>query len=91
MARGAKIWINGKIASVEEAKISLFSHVIHYGTGAFEGIRAYKQTKGGGAVFRLREHMERLEDSIKIMGFEMPYTTDQLIQGALEACTANHF
>ena len=91
MARGTKVWSNGKIIPVEEAKISLFSHVIHYGTGAFEGIRAYKQTKGGGAIFRLREHMERLEDSIKIMGFEMPYTTEQLIQGAIDACKANNF
>jgi len=91
MARGTKVWSNGKIIPVEEAKISLFSHVIHYGTGAFEGIRAYKQTKGGGAVFRLREHMERLEDSIKIMGFEMPYTTAQLVQGAIETCKANNF
>lgn len=91
MARGSKIWLNGKIVSQDEAKISLFSHVIHYGTGAFEGIRAYKQTKGGGAVFRLREHMERLEDSIKIMGFEMTYSTDELVNGAIEACKANQF
>ena len=91
MARGTKVWSNGKIIPVEEAKISLFSHVIHYGTGAFEGIRAYKQTKSDGAVFRLKEHMERLEDSIKIMGFEIPFTTDQLVQGAIEACKANNF
>jgi branched-chain amino acid aminotransferase len=91
MARGTKVWSNGNIIPVEEAKISLFSHVIHYGTGAFEGIRAYKQTKGGGAIFRLKEHMERLEDSIKIMGFEMPFTTEQLVQGAIDACKANNF
>src|ERR1035437_4299421 len=91
MARGTKVWFNGKILPVEEAKISLFSHVIHYGTGAFEGIRAYQQTKGGGAIFRLREHMERLEDSIKIMGFEMQFNTEQLVKGALETCKANNF
>lgn len=91
MARGSKLWLNGKILSVEEAKISLFTHALHYGTGAFEGIRAYKQKNGGGAIFRLREHMERLDDSVKIMGFEMQFTTDQLVQGALEACKANGF
>lgn len=91
MARGSKVWLNGKILSVEEAKISLFTHALHYGTGAFEGIRAYKQKNGGGAIFRLREHMERLEDSVKIMGFEMQFTTDQLVQGALEICKANGF
>jgi branched-chain amino acid aminotransferase len=91
MARGSKIWLNGKILNVEEAKISLFTHALHYGTGAFEGIRAYKQTNGGGAIFRLREHMERLEDSVKIMGFEVPFTTDQLMQAAVDICKANQF
>ncbi len=95
MARGSKVWLNGKVLSVDEARISLFSHVIHYGTGAFEGIRAYKQSygalKGKGAIFRVREHMERLQDSVAIMGFEMPQTVDELVQGAIEACKANQF
>ena len=91
MARGDKIWLNGKILSVEEAKISLFSHALHYGTGAFEGIRAYKQKNGGGAIFRLSEHMERLQDSVKIMGFEIPFTLDEMVQAAIDACKANQF
>ena len=91
MSRGTKVWLNGKVLSVEEAKISLFTHALHYGTGAFEGIRAYKQKNGGGAIFRLREHMERLEDSVKIMGFEIPFSVDQLMAGAIEACKANGF
>jgi len=91
MARGTKIWWNGKIVPEAEARLSLFAHVIHYGTGAFEGIRAYKQKAGGGAIFRLREHMMRLEDSIKIMGFELSQTTDELIQGVLDTCKANNF
>ncbi len=91
MARGDKIWINGTILGVEESKVSLFTHALHYGTGAFEGIRAYRQKKGGGAVFRLREHMERLQDSMKIMGFEIPYSVDQMVEAAIEACKANRF
>ena len=91
MARGSKLWLNGKILAVEDAKISLFSHALHYGTGAFEGIRAYAQKSGGGAIFRLREHMERLEDSVKIMGFEMSMSTQELVQGAIDACKANGF
>ncbi|MBU6154849.1 MAG: branched-chain amino acid transaminase [Bdellovibrionales bacterium] len=91
MARGDKIWLNGKILSVEEAKISLFSHCLHYGTGAFEGIRAYKQKTGGGAIFRLREHMERLQDSVKIMGFEIPFTLDEMVRAAIDSCKANQF
>jgi branched-chain amino acid aminotransferase len=91
MARGNKVWLNGKVLNVEEAKISLFTHALHYGTGAFEGIRAYKQQKGGGAIFRLRDHFERLEDSAKIMGFEIPYSVDEMMKGAVEACRANNF
>jgi branched-chain amino acid aminotransferase len=91
MARGDKIWLNGKILGVEEAKISLFTHALHYGTGAFEGIRAYKQKNGGGAIFRLREHMERLQDSVRIMGFEIPFTLDEMVQAAVDACKANNF
>ncbi len=91
MARGSQVWFNGKILPVENAKISLFTHALHYGTGAFEGIRAYKQTSGGGAVFRLREHMTRLHESFKIMNLKIPFTVDQLCEGALQACKANNF
>jgi branched-chain amino acid aminotransferase len=91
MARGTKVWFNGKIVPTEEARISLFTHALHYGTGAFEGIRAYKQKRGGGAVFRLREHMDRLEDSCKILGFQMPFTAAQLVKATTETCKANGF
>jgi branched-chain amino acid aminotransferase len=91
MARGDKVWLNGKMMAVAEAKISLFAHALHYGTGAFEGIRAYRQKKGGGAIFRLKDHMDRLQDSVKIMGFEIPFTVDEMCQAAIEACKANNF
>ena len=91
MARGTHCWYNGKILPVEEAKISLFTHALHYGTGAFEGIRAYKQSHGGGAVFRLVEHMERFEESAKIMGLKLKYDNAQLVQAVVDACKANKF
>jgi branched-chain amino acid aminotransferase len=91
MARGTQIWLNGKIIPNEQAKISLFTHALHYGTGAFEGIRAYKQKRGGGAVFRLREHMERFLDSATILGLELPYSIDDLITATREICRANSF
>jgi branched-chain amino acid aminotransferase len=91
MARGAKVWFNGKIVAAEEARVSLFTHGLHYGTGAFEGIRAYKQKGGGGAVFRLREHLERLEDSLKILDVKVPYSVDDLIQATVATCKANGF
>jgi len=91
MARGSKVWFNGKILPAEEAKISLFTHGLHYGVGAFEGIRAYKQQKGGGAVFRLTEHMQRFFESCKILDLKIPYTLDQLIGATLSTCKANGF
>jgi branched-chain amino acid aminotransferase len=91
MARGTHCWYNGKILPVGEAKISLFTHGLHYGSGAFEGIRAYKQSNGGGAVFRLVEHMQRFEESGKILGFTLPYNRDQLVQAVKETIRANKF
>lgn len=91
MARGTHCWYNGKILPVEEAKISLFTHALHYGSGAFEGIRAYRQVRGGGAVFRLREHMHRFEESAKILGFQLPYSQEQLLEAVIAACQACQF
>jgi len=91
MARGAQVWFNGKIVPVEQAKISLFTHGLHYGVGAFEGIRAYKQKNGGGAVFRLPEHMQRLFESCKILDIKFPYSVDDLVKAAIATCKANNF
>jgi branched-chain amino acid aminotransferase len=91
MARGSQVWFNGKIVPVENAKISLFTHALHYGVGVFEGIRAYKQDKGGGAVFRLTEHIERLFESCKILDIKIPYSMDDLIQATVAVCKANGF
>ncbi len=91
MARGSQVWFNGKILPVENAKISLFTHALHYGVGAFEGIRAYKQKKGGGAVFRLTEHLERLFESCKILDIKIPYSLSDLIHASLSICKANGF
>jgi branched-chain amino acid aminotransferase len=89
--RGSQVWYNGKILPAEEAKISLFTHGLHYGVGAFEGIRAYKQKNGGGAIFRLTEHMQRLVESGKILGLELPYSVEQLCRAAIDTCKANSF
>jgi len=91
MARGSKVWFNGKISAAEDARISLFTHGLHYGSGAFEGIRAYKQTAGGGAIFRLEDHIRRLEESVKIMGFKLPYNLDQIMAACTETCRVNSF
>jgi branched-chain amino acid aminotransferase len=89
--RGPQVWYNGKILPEAQARISLFTHALHYGTGAFEGIRAYRQTGGGGAVFRLREHMQRFLESAKILDLVVPYSVDALCKAATEVCRANQF
>jgi branched-chain amino acid aminotransferase len=88
-----KIWFNGELVPFEKATIHVLSHVVHYGSSVFEGIRCYK-TEQGPAIFRLREHMKRLVDSAKIHRMEIPYSLDELCdacvdtvaESGLEAC-----
>ncbi len=75
----SKIWMNGKLVDWDKAQVHVLTHTLHYGTGVFEGIRAYETSKGT-AVFRLTEHIERLFRSAHIMGMEIPYTVEELIQ-----------
>ncbi|MFH1402893.1 MAG: branched-chain amino acid transaminase [Candidatus Altiarchaeota archaeon] len=83
-----KIWMNGSMISWDDAKIHLLTHALHYGSGVFEGIRCYKTVKGP-AIFRHREHMERLENSGKIYYMELPYTIDELMEACRELIKAN--
>ena len=76
------IWFNGKMVPYEQATIHVLSHVVHYGSSVFEGIRCY-ETKKGSAVFRLPEHMRRLVDSAKIYRMEIPYNQDTLEEASL--------
>ena len=76
------IWFNGKLVPYEDAKIHVLSHVVHYGSSVFEGIRCYETQKGSG-VFRLREHVRRLFDSAKIYRMEIPYSIEEIEQAIL--------
>jgi branched-chain amino acid aminotransferase len=73
-----KIWMNGELVDWDKAQIHVLTHTLHYGTGVFEGIRAY-ETAEGPAVFRLTEHIQRLFRSAHILGMEIPYTVDELV------------
>jgi branched-chain amino acid aminotransferase len=88
MDKAKYIWMNGKWVAWEDAKIHVLSHVAHYGTSVFEGIRAYATPKGP-AVFRLDEHVERLFFSAKVYRMEMPFTFEQIRQACLEVVSAN--
>ena len=77
------IWANGEFVPWEDAKVHVLTHALHYGTGVFEGIRAY-ETDQGPAVFRHREHLERLEKSAKLYYMEIPYSVDELREATHE-------
>ena len=83
------IWMDGKLIRWEDAKVHVLAHALHYGTGYFEGIRCYELADGRSAVFRLPEHMRRLADSGKILGFPLPYTVEQLCNATAEVIRAN--
>ncbi|HZM24091.1 MAG TPA: branched-chain amino acid transaminase [Anaerolineales bacterium] len=85
------IWKDGELVEYEKATVHMLTPVMHYGAAVFEGIRAY-QTARGPAVFRLREHAERLLESAQIFGFrDLPYTTDDVVTAVKDTVRANGF
>ena len=86
--RDGKIWMDGQLVDWRDAKIHVLSHTLHYGCGAFEGVRAYN-TVGGTAIFRLREHTERLFNSAKILRMKIPFSLEQVMDAQKEVVRVN--
>ena len=86
--RDGKIWMDGELVDWRDAKIHVLSHTLHYGCGAFEGVRAYK-TPEGTAIFRLAEHTERLFNSAKILRMKIPFTQEQLNEAQKQVVREN--
>lgn len=84
----AKVWMDGKLVDWEDAKIHVLTHALHYGTGVFEGIRAYETPRGAG-VFRLTDHIMRLFRSAQVYMIDVPFTPEQLIEGAKDTVRAS--
>jgi len=82
------IWFNGRLIPWDEARIHVLSHVVHYGSSVFEGIRCYEQPSGS-AVFRLKDHVRRLFDSARIYRMELRWTPEQMVEACLETVRAN--
>jgi len=82
------IWMDGKLVPWKKASVHVLTHTLHYGMGVFEGIRCY-QTEKGPAVFRLRDHLLRLENSAKLVGMKLPYSTNRLARATKETIRAN--
>jgi len=87
-ASGKWIWMDGKLVDFAHAQVHVLSHTLHYGVGVFEGIKAYS-TSRGPAVFRLKEHVERLLGSAKFYHMPLPYTAPEIEQAILETQAAN--
>jgi branched-chain amino acid aminotransferase len=87
--RDGKIWMDGQMVDWRDAKIHVLSHTLHYGCGAFEGVRAYN-TAQGTAIFRLAEHTERLFNSAKILRMNIPFTQEQVMEAQKAVVRDNH-
>jgi branched-chain amino acid aminotransferase len=83
-----KIWMNGELVDWADAKVHVGIHGLHYGSGVFEGIRCY-ETENGPAVFRLRDHLQRLDDSAKVLYMDLPFSIDELRAASHELIAAN--
>ena len=83
-----KIWLDGELVDWDKARIHVLTHSLHYGSGVFEGIRAYP-TRRGVAVFRLTDHIDRLFTSAKVFMIDIPYTADELVEASKEVVRVN--
>ncbi len=86
--RDGKIWMDGQLVDWRDAKIHVLTHTLHYGCGAFEGVRAYP-TEQGTAIFRLEEHTDRLYNSAKILRMAVPFTKEELNQAQVDVVREN--
>lgn len=86
-----EIWMDGSFVPYDEAQVHVLSHTLHYGLGVFEGIRAYRQKDGGGGIFRLDEHLERMFDSAKMCRMKIPFSYDEVRAACVEVLRRNDF
>jgi branched-chain amino acid aminotransferase len=84
------IWLNGEFVAWEDAKVHVLTHAMHYGTGVFEGIRAYETERGTG-IFRHQDHLDRLEASSKLYYMDLPFTKEQIREATHELIARNGF
>ncbi|HCR14047.1 branched-chain amino acid transaminase [Solidesulfovibrio sp.] len=83
------IWMDGTLTPWDQANVHVLTHGLHYGYAVFEGIRAYECVDGSSAVFRLKEHVDRLFGSAKILGLAIPFTPEQVATACVETLVAN--
>ncbi len=89
MQKTEKIWLDGKMVPWDEANVHILTHTLHYGLGVFEGIRAY-EGKSGTAIFRLKEHIDRLYDSAHVLMMKIPFEREAIMEACRETLRVNH-
>ncbi len=89
MEKTERIWLDGRLVPWDEAQVHVLTHTLHYGLGVFEGIRCYECHDGRSAIFRLREHVDRLYGSAHVLDLPMPYPREQLLEACKEVVRAN--
>lgn len=87
--RAQKLWLDGALTAWEEGTVHLLTHTLHYGFGAFEGIRSYRHVAGGAALFRLEEHIDRLFASARALFLEIPFDKTMLMRACVDVVRAN--
>lgn len=89
MNKGKSIWMDGRLVDWDKANVHVLTHALHYGLGVFEGIRCYRREDGRSAIFRLREHTERLFASAHIVMLKIPFTQEEINTAIIETVKAN--
>ncbi len=89
MEKSEKIWLDGKMVPWHEANVHVLTHTLHYGLGVFEGIRCYHSKKNGSAIFRLREHVDRLFQSAVILNIDVPFSNQDIFDATLRVVREN--
>lgn len=89
MAQPSLVWIDGELKPFKDAKVHILTHSLHYGTAAFEGIRAYRTTNKKTAIFRAREHFERFFNSMKVLGYTSHFSINELIEASKKCISEN--
>jgi branched-chain amino acid aminotransferase len=89
MQKGERIWLDGQLVAWDAAQVHVLTHTLHYGLGVFEGIRCYECHDGRSAIFRLREHIDRLYGSAHVLDLPIPYPRDTIMAACVETVRAN--
>lgn len=84
-----KVWMDGELVDWNDAHVPILTHTLHYGLGAFEGIRCYKLSNGQSAIFRLKRHIRRLFDGLKILSMEPTFTEEHILEACVKTVQAN--